>query len=60
MLLQNLLFFFCQFAAVQFSTDYKTVFDFNDYTAGNYDHLLTEEQHMYGLTNTYKALTFVL
>lgn len=49
-----------KFAAVQFSTTYKTVFDFNDYTAGKSDRLLMAEPHMNGLTNTYRALTFVL
>lgn len=54
------LLFFCQFAAVQFSTDVGTVFDFNNYTDGKSHDLLMKEKHMDGLTNTYKALAFVL
>lgn len=53
-------FFSLQFAAVQFSTDYKTVFDFNQYTNGEAHSLLMKEPHMRGLTNTHKALKFVL
>ncbi|KAF3687166.1 Integrin alpha-M CD11 antigen-like family member B [Channa argus] len=49
-----------KFAAVQFSTDYKKVFDFNDYEAGTSIDKLMAEPHMKGLTNTHKALTFVL
>lgn len=54
------IFILCQFAAVQFSSVYSKVFDFNDYTDGTWDNLLMKEVHMKGLTNTYKALGFVL
>lgn len=49
-----------QFAAVQFSTDYNKVFDFNDYDAGRAHYKLMKEPHMKSLTNTHKALTFVM
>ncbi|XP_037328342.2 integrin alpha-D [Pungitius pungitius] len=49
-----------KFAAVQFSTDNRTVFDFNDYQAGHDRDKLKNEKHMKSLTNTHKALTFVL
>ncbi|KAM8878943.1 integrin alpha-L [Spinachia spinachia] len=49
-----------KFAAVQFSTDHRTVFDFNDYQAGRDRDKLKIESHMCSLTNTHKALTFVL
>ncbi|XP_068444941.1 integrin alpha-D [Clinocottus analis] len=49
-----------KFAAVQFSTDYRTVFDFNDYQAGRDSDKLKKEPHMRDLTNTHRALTFVL
>ncbi|XP_029293609.1 integrin alpha-X [Cottoperca gobio] len=49
-----------KFAAVQFSTEYRKVFDFNDYQTGSYLNKLTNEPHMRSLTNTYRALTFVL
>lgn len=48
------------FAAVQFATNVRTVFNFNDYRSGDASGLLQEEQHMYSLTNTHKALRFVL
>lgn len=49
-----------QFAAVQFSSTNRTVFDFNDYQAGTDLDKLRKEPHMMALTNTHKALTFVL
>uniref|UniRef100_A0A3Q2NSJ3 Integrin alpha-L-like n=1 Tax=Fundulus heteroclitus TaxID=8078 RepID=A0A3Q2NSJ3_FUNHE len=49
-----------KFAAVQFSTDCRKVFDFNDYVAGTAIKKLDEEQHMNNLTNTHKALKFTL
>ncbi|KAM9363270.1 integrin alpha-L [Symphorus nematophorus] len=49
-----------KFAAVQFSTDYRKVFDFNDYEAGRALDKLMKEPHMRSLTNTHKALKFVL
>ncbi|XP_068177473.1 integrin alpha-D isoform X2 [Antennarius striatus] len=49
-----------KFAAVQFSTNYHKVFDFNDYQAGRALAKLDAETHMRTLTNTHKALTFVL
>lgn len=52
--------FFSQFAAVQFSTISRVVFNFNDFTKGSALSKLLEEPHMQGLTNTYKALNFVL
>ncbi|PWA29303.1 hypothetical protein CCH79_00014040, partial [Gambusia affinis] len=47
-----------KFAAVQFSTICKTVFDFNDYMNGTAQDKLTKEKHMKGVTNTHKALKF--
>ncbi|XP_035992986.1 integrin alpha-L-like [Fundulus heteroclitus] len=47
-------------ASVQFSTDCRKVFDFNDYVAGTAIKKLDEEQHMKALTNTHKALKFTL
>ncbi|KAE8301014.1 Integrin alpha-L CD11 antigen-like family member A [Larimichthys crocea] len=49
-----------KFAAVQFSSDYSKVFDFNDYQAGTALDKLMKEPHMKKLTMTHKALTFVL
>ncbi|XP_043969198.1 integrin alpha-D [Gambusia affinis] len=49
-----------KFAAVQFSTICKTVFDFNDYMNGTAQDKLTKEKHMKGVTNTHKALRFTL
>lgn len=51
---------FFQFAAVQFSSDYRKVFDFTDYQAGRALDKLNNEPHMKTLTNTHKALRFVL
>lgn len=51
---------FFQFAAAQFSTTAKKVFDFNDYNAGIALDKLIQEPHMRGLTNTHRALKFVL
>ncbi|XP_066516401.1 integrin alpha-D [Hoplias malabaricus] len=49
-----------QFAAVQFSGDTRTVFTFNDYKNGIAREKLNNEPHMQDLTNTYKALKFIL
>ncbi|XP_022595636.1 integrin alpha-L-like [Seriola dumerili] len=49
-----------KFAAVQFSSDYRKVFDFNDYQAGTALDKLMKEPHMKSLTNTHRALKFVL
>uniref|UniRef100_A0A3Q2Q6N6 Integrin alpha-L-like n=1 Tax=Fundulus heteroclitus TaxID=8078 RepID=A0A3Q2Q6N6_FUNHE len=46
------------FKVIQFSTDCRKVFDFNDYVAGTAIKKLDEEQHMNNLTNTHKALKF--
>ncbi len=50
----------CQFAAVQFSKDIQTVFDFNDYQKGFAEEKLMKEKHMQSLTNTYRAINYVL
>lgn len=50
----------CQFAAVQFSTDVRTVFDFNDYQNGSAEEKLMKEKHMKSLTNTHKAINYIL
>ncbi|CAK6975744.1 integrin alpha-D [Scomber scombrus] len=49
-----------KFAAAQFSTDTSKVFDFKDHAAKTSGTKLTAEPHMKGLTNTHKALKFVL
>ncbi|KAK2815603.1 hypothetical protein Q5P01_026070 [Channa striata] len=49
-----------KFAAVQFSSDSRKVFDFNDYQAGTALDKLMNEAHMKSLTNTHRALRFVL
>ncbi|KAM9363267.1 integrin alpha-L-like [Symphorus nematophorus] len=49
-----------KFAAVQFSTDSRKVFDFNDYQAGRALDKLMKEPHMRGVTETHKAFKFVL
>ncbi|XP_034388003.1 integrin alpha-M isoform X2 [Cyclopterus lumpus] len=49
-----------KFAAVQFSTEYRKVFDFNDYQAGRDSDKLQKEPQLRSLTNTHKALKFVL
>ncbi|KAM7393612.1 hypothetical protein PAMP_020470 [Pampus punctatissimus] len=49
-----------KFAAAQFSTTTRTVFDFNDYDNGTHYEKLLKEPHMKALTNTHGALTFVL
>lgn len=49
-----------QFAAVQFSSDPRKVFNFNEYQAGTALEALDKEPHMRSLTNTNKALKFVL
>lgn len=54
------MFFFLQFAAAQFSSTPRKVFDFNDYNAGIALDRLMKEPHMRSLTYTYKALKFVL
>uniref|UniRef100_A0A3P9I281 VWFA domain-containing protein n=1 Tax=Oryzias latipes TaxID=8090 RepID=A0A3P9I281_ORYLA len=45
-----------KFAAVQFSTTFRTVFDFSDHAAGRAMEKLKKEKHMMALTNTYGAL----
>ncbi|XP_074854395.1 integrin alpha-L-like [Carettochelys insculpta] len=48
------------FAAVQFSSEVKTEFDFNDYTRNpNPRKLLKKVQHMKSLTNTFRAIQYV-
>lgn len=49
-----------KFAAIQFSGDVRTVFTFNDYTKGDASRLLHDEQQYSNVTNTHKALQFVL
>ncbi|KAI2644814.1 Integrin alpha-L [Labeo rohita] len=49
-----------KFAAVQFSSDLRTVFDFNDYQNGFAEEKLMKERHMKSLTNTYRAINYVL
>ncbi|KAK5602537.1 hypothetical protein CRENBAI_009745 [Crenichthys baileyi] len=49
-----------EFAAVQFSSKPRKVFDFNDYVAGTALKKLKEEVHMKTLTNTHEALNFTL
>ncbi|XP_043109813.1 integrin alpha-D [Puntigrus tetrazona] len=49
-----------KFAAVQFSNDPRTVFDFNDYQNGLAENKLMKEKHMKALTNTHKAIDYVL
>nr|7KC3_C Chain C, Integrin alpha-L [Homo sapiens] len=49
-----------QFAAVQFSTSYKTEFDFSDYVKRkDPDALLKHVKHMLLLTNTFGAINYV-
>lgn len=52
--------FLFQFAAVQFSGFSRKVFDFNEYQAGTAFEALDKEPHMKNLTNTHRALKFVL
>ncbi|XP_058646418.1 integrin alpha-M-like isoform X2 [Onychostoma macrolepis] len=49
-----------KFAAVQFSKNVRTVFDFNDYQNGFAEQKLMKEKHMQSLTNTHKAINYVL
>uniref|UniRef100_A0A672NVY9 Integrin alpha-L-like n=1 Tax=Sinocyclocheilus grahami TaxID=75366 RepID=A0A672NVY9_SINGR len=49
-----------KFAAVQFSSEIRTVFDFNDYQNGSAEEKLMKEKHMKTLTNTYRAINYVL
>ncbi|XP_028264897.1 integrin alpha-M [Parambassis ranga] len=49
-----------KFAAVQFSTNYRKVFNFTEYEAGTAHDKLMTEPHMKDLTNTHKALKYVL
>ncbi|XP_050926831.1 integrin alpha-L [Lates calcarifer] len=49
-----------KFAAVQFSSNYKKVFDFNDYQHGPALEKLRKEPQMKSLTYTHKALSFTL
>ncbi|XP_061686595.1 integrin alpha-D isoform X2 [Syngnathoides biaculeatus] len=49
-----------KFAAVQFASTYKTVFDFFEYENESARQKLQAESHMRSLTNTHRALRFVL
>ena len=49
-----------QFAAVQFATEPRKVFDFNDYQSGKAEDLLMKEPFMKKLTNTHRALNYTL
>ncbi|ROJ94326.1 Integrin alpha-M [Anabarilius grahami] len=49
-----------KFAAVQFSSAFRTVFDFNDYQDGSAEEKLMKEKHMKSLTNTRRAIKYVL
>ncbi|XP_053085746.1 integrin alpha-M isoform X2 [Pangasianodon hypophthalmus] len=49
-----------EFAAVQFSKTFSTVFTFKDYVNGMAKKKLDEEKHMKSLTNTHKAIDFTL
>uniref|UniRef100_A0A669BSI0 Integrin alpha-L n=1 Tax=Oreochromis niloticus TaxID=8128 RepID=A0A669BSI0_ORENI len=49
-----------KFAAVQFSRTVQKVFDFNDYEAGRALDKLKKENHLKSLTNTHRAIEFVL
>ncbi|XP_071772136.2 integrin alpha-X [Centroberyx gerrardi] len=49
-----------KFAAAQFSSDPRKVFDFNDYQKGTASDDLKREVHMKQLTNTHKALRYML
>ncbi|XP_048038163.1 integrin alpha-M-like [Megalobrama amblycephala] len=49
-----------KFAAVQFSSAFRTVFDFNDYQNGSAEEKLMKEKHMKSLTNTHRAIKYVL
>uniref|UniRef100_A0A673ZNP2 Integrin alpha-L-like n=1 Tax=Salmo trutta TaxID=8032 RepID=A0A673ZNP2_SALTR len=49
-----------KFAAVQFSTNTRTVFNFRDYQEERALDNLWKEKHMADLTNTHKAIDFVL
>ncbi|XP_049325410.1 integrin alpha-X-like isoform X1 [Astyanax mexicanus] len=48
------------FAAVQFSGDHRTVFTFKDYMEKTAKQKLDNEQHMQHLTNTHRAIDYVL
>uniref|UniRef100_A0A8C7CZS7 Zmp:0000001082 n=1 Tax=Oncorhynchus kisutch TaxID=8019 RepID=A0A8C7CZS7_ONCKI len=49
-----------KFAAVQFSSIARTVFNFNDYKEGRALTNLWKEKHMSSLTNTHQAIDFLL
>uniref|UniRef100_A0AAZ3PDL0 VWFA domain-containing protein n=1 Tax=Oncorhynchus tshawytscha TaxID=74940 RepID=A0AAZ3PDL0_ONCTS len=49
-----------KFAAVQFSSIARTVFNFNDYQEGRALTNLWKEKHMSNLTNTHQAIDFLL
>ncbi|KAK7930755.1 hypothetical protein WMY93_007150 [Mugilogobius chulae] len=49
-----------KFAAVQFSTQVRTIFTFNDFINGTAISKLQKEEQLKGLTNTHMALDFVL
>ncbi|XP_060716138.1 integrin alpha-D [Tachysurus vachellii] len=49
-----------EFAAVQFSRNFKTVFTFKDYVNNEAKQRLDDEKHMKSLTNTHGAIRYVL
>ncbi|XP_039537968.1 integrin alpha-M-like isoform X2 [Pimephales promelas] len=49
-----------KFAAVQFSSTFSTVFDFNDYRDGSAEGKLMREERIKTLTNTHEAINYVL
>ncbi|XP_048038159.1 integrin alpha-L-like isoform X2 [Megalobrama amblycephala] len=49
-----------KFAAVQFSSAFRTVFDFNDYQNGSAEEKLMKEKHMKALTSTRRAIKYAL
>ncbi|XDV17141.1 hypothetical protein PO909_016546 [Leuciscus waleckii] len=49
-----------KFAAVQFGTTFRTVFDFNAYKDGSAEDKLMKETHMNLLTHTHGAIDYVL
>ncbi|XP_060755348.1 integrin alpha-D [Neoarius graeffei] len=49
-----------EFAAVQFSSTFRTVFTFEDYVNGTAKDKLDKEEHMKKLTNTHRAIQFIL
>ncbi|XP_053333265.1 integrin alpha-L-like [Clarias gariepinus] len=49
-----------EFAAVQFSSEFRTVFTFKDYVSGTAKKRLDDERHMKQLTCTHRAIQFTL